>query len=196
MSEAIESESTETDLDLNLLTQRNKLLILFFAGAFIGYLGIFVVDTFDGNFFEGEGSSLALKVCVGLAIFSALGYLIILGKMATQFNKSAFTWCFYALLFQIVGIIVSYSNMQKEVREARAALAKSGAQEKEQAIQYEKAIQYGFAAILFAVLGVLIWLLVIPELDPTIMSLGLVKQVAITAIVIVIIAVVVSRFRK
>jgi hypothetical protein len=86
--------------------------------------------------------------------------------------------------------------MQKEVREARAALAKSGAQEKEQAIQYEKAIQYGFAAILFAVLGVLIWLLVIPELDPTIMSLGLVIQVAITAIVIVIIAVVVSRFRK
>jgi len=190
MLDAIESESTETDLDLNLLTQRNKLLMLFFAGTFIGFLGLLAVDAFDGNFFEGEAPSLALKFCIGLAISSALGYLIILGKMAIQLNKSAFKWCFYSVLFYVVGFIVSYLNMQNEVREAKAAFAKSGAQENEQAIQY------GFAAILFAVLGVTIWLLVIPELDPTIMSLGMVIQVAVTAIIIIIIAVVVSRFRK
>jgi len=60
----------------------------------------------------------------------------------------------------------------------------------------EKAIQYGFAAILYGVLGVLIWRLVIPEWDPTIWSPGYLTTLSVTVVLVIITGVIVSRFRK
>jgi len=124
MSEPVEIETTERTLDLNLLLRRNKFLLLFFVGAFVGLVGLLMVDG-DAHF-DGEAPSLVFKAFVGLAIISALGYLILLGKMAVQLEKNAFAWCFLTVLFYVFGFVMSYLKMQKEVRAAEAASSKSG----------------------------------------------------------------------
>lgn len=62
--------------------------------------------------------------------------------------------------------------------------------------QKEKALQYGFATIFFAVLGVLVWKLVIPEFDPTVWSPGLLVTLLAVGVLAIVINVAISRFRK
>jgi hypothetical protein len=62
--------------------------------------------------------------------------------------------------------------------------------------QKEKALQYGYVTILFAVLAILIWKLVIPQFDPTVWSSGFLVQLLVIGILVIITKIVVSKFRK
>lgn len=62
--------------------------------------------------------------------------------------------------------------------------------------QKEKALQYGFATILFVVLGVLVWKLVIPEFDSTVWSPGLLITLLVVGVLAIVINVAFSKFRR
>lgn len=101
-------------IDLVELDRLNNWLLAFFSGFWISFIALMILVNQTDN-----GGSTIVQILILTWSFCSWGYLITLGRMAARLKKSWLTWVGLTMIFNLLGILISYPWMQNEIKKYR-----------------------------------------------------------------------------
>ena len=106
------AEGRGANIDFAALNRLNKWLRLFLVLFLCSVIGLPII-------MENEIAGPFILVLVGAMMWSFIGYVVVIGRMAMRLNQSALSWQALTFIGNIFGIAISYPLMQWQIRKAR-----------------------------------------------------------------------------